>query len=189
MRILLIDNYDSFTYNIVHYLEDLGATVQVVRNDHPLPPRNTYDALVLSPGPGLPKDSGALMDIIEKHFGQLPIFGVCLGMQALGEFTGATLYNRKDVRHGRTVELKPTDGPSVLLDGVQNVQVGLYHSWALESESLSAQWRVVATAYEEGAPMAMEHVDGHTMAVQFHPESVLTPEGKKMMENWLKSCS
>ena len=187
MKVLLVDNYDSFTYNLVHYLEQLGITVVVLRNDDPdllSLDLSTFHGLVLSPGPGLPSESGQLMTIISKAYGTLPILGVCLGMQALAEHSGANLYNREGVMHGRTTELELGE-PSLLLQGVQNLQVGLYHSWAVDPKTLN-DWNLCAVALSDGAPMIIERPCDKIFAVQFHPESVLTPEGLRMMENWVK---
>ncbi len=186
MKVLLIDNYDSFTYNLVHYLEKMDVEVVVVRNDDKIPSLQSFDALVLSPGPGLPEESGQLMDIITKAYGKMPILGICLGMQALAEHSGAKLYNRDGVMHGRTTELKDVR-ESLLLDGVQDVTVGLYHSWAVVAEGLPSDWSVCATAMEDSAPMVMENKEKQAYAMQYHPESILTVEGFKMMENWVNS--
>lgn len=186
MKVLLIDNYDSFTYNLVHYLEKMDMEVVVVRNDDEIPPLTDFDALVLSPGPGLPNESGKLTDIIAQAYGLMPILGICLGMQALAEHSGAKLYNRDGVMHGRTTELKNVK-ESLLLDGVQNMTVGLYHSWAVVAEGLPSDWTVCATAMEDRAPMVMENKEKKAYAMQYHPESILTVEGFKMMENWVNS--
>ena len=156
MKVLLIDNYDSFTYNFVHYLEKLQVDVTVVRNDKRLPSLELFDGLVLSPGPGLPKESGQLMPILNMAFGNIPILGICLGMQALAEHSGASLYNRKGVMHGRTVQLENIK-PSILLNGLEDKTVGLYHSWAVDSESLGEDWCICATAMDDSAPMVMEN--------------------------------
>ena len=187
MKVLLVDNYDSFTYNLVHYLEQLDITVVVLRNDEPdllTIDLSTFNGLVLSPGPGLPSESGQLMDIITKAYGALPILGVCLGMQALAKYSGASLYNRDGVMHGRTTQLELVE-PSILLQGVQNLQVGLYHSWAVDPKSLK-HWNLCGVALSDGAPMIIERPSDKVFAVQFHPESVLTPEGLRMMENWVR---
>lgn len=188
MKILLLDNYDSFTYNLAHYLEKLECDVQVVRNDSPALAdldMSSFDGLVLSPGPGLPEESGQLMAIITQHFGQIPILGVCLGMQALAKHSGGTLYNRDGVMHGRTAELKVSETGKILRD-VKNLEVGLYHSWAVDQEVLPKEWKITAVALEDQAPMIMEHESAAAFGVQFHPESILTKEGLRMLENWLE---
>ncbi|MGB1267478.1 MAG: anthranilate synthase component II [Schleiferiaceae bacterium] len=188
MKVLLIDNYDSFTYNLVHYLEKLQVDVTVVRNDKTLPSLELFDGLVLSPGPGLPKESGQLMPILKKAFGNIPILGICLGMQALAEHCGASLYNRKGVMHGRTVQLENIK-PSILLNGLEAKTVGLYHSWAVNAESLGEDWCICATAMDDFAPMVMENSQKKAFAVQFHPESILTTDGFKVIENWVKTIA
>lgn len=192
MNVILVDNYDSFTYNLVHYLEQLDCQVTVVRNDdaqldHILAHLEDYDGAVLSPGPGLPEQSGRLMEFITAAAGTLPIFGVCLGMQALAIHSGGKLYNRDGVMHGRTSEMRaiPTE-ESLLLCGVENLQVGLYHSWAVREDSLPADWSVKAVALQDDAPMVMENEELKAYAVQFHPESILTPAGMDMMRNWVQ---
>lgn len=188
MKVLLIDNYDSFTYNLVHYLEKMNVEVEVVRNDQEIPSLAGFDALVLSPGPGLPKESGKLMDVITDAYGRKPILGICLGMQALAEHTGASLYNRNGVMHGRTAKLQNVR-ESLLLRGVKDKTVGLYHSWAIIAKGLPEEWTVCATAMDDCAPMVMENHKKSAYGVQFHPESILTAEGFKMMENWVQSFS
>ena len=192
MNVILVDNYDSFTYNLVHYLEQLDCQVTVVRNDdaqldHILAHLEDFDGAVLSPGPGLPEQSGRLMEFIAAAAGKLPIFGVCLGMQALAVHSGGTLYNRDGVMHGRTSEMHaiPTE-ESLLLRGVENMQVGLYHSWAVRADSLPEGWSVKAVALQDDAPMVMENEELKAYAVQFHPESILTPAGMDMMRNWVQ---
>jgi anthranilate synthase component 2 len=193
MKVILIDNYDSFTYNLVHYLEQLDCLVDVIRNDDPrldeiVADPKAYDGMMLSPGPGLPKESGRLMEMIEVFKGQIPIFGVCLGMQALAEADGGMLYNRDGVMHGRAVCMAPTEAAegSLVLQGVRDFQVALYHSWAVQESSLPCGWTVMARALHDEAPMVMENADLKAFAVQFHPESILTPEGLKMIGNWVQ---
>ena len=186
MKVLLIDNYDSFTYNLVHYLEKMDVEVVVVRNDQNIPSLEAFDALVLRPGPGLPKESGKLMDVIANAYGNKPILGICLGMQALAEHSGAKLYNRDGVMHGRTTELENLKD-SLLLEGVRDMTVGLYHSWAVVAEGLPSDWTVCATAMDDRAPMVMENKEKKAYAMQYHPESILTVEGFRMMENWVNS--
>jgi anthranilate synthase component 2 len=186
MNVLLIDNYDSFTYNLVHYLEKLDVEVVVVRNNDEMPSFQNFDALVLSPGPGLPEESGKLMEVIAATFGKMPILGICLGMQALAAHSGAKLYNRTGVMHGRTAELQNVQD-SLLLQGVKDFTVGLYHSWAVVADGLPSDWTICATAMYDQAPMVMENKKKKAYAMQYHPESILTVEGFKMMENWVDS--
>ena len=188
MKVLLIDNYDSFTYNLVHYLEELDCEVTVLRNDSSALNEldlSMFHGLVLSPGPGLPENNGILMDIASKALGTIPLLGVCLGMQALGILAGSSLYNRNGVMHGRTAKLQKVANDGILLNGVKSLTVGLYHSWAVKTEGLGPQWKVCAVALDDDAPMVIENIADHAFGVQFHPESILTNEGKLMMKNWV----
>lgn len=184
MRFLLLDNYDSFTYNLVHYLEPYGE-VDVVLNDQTLPANwLNYDALVLSPGPGLPYESGQLMQVIEMAWGKLPILGICLGHQALCSFAGAQLLNLSQVRHGVTVSIT-TEPDTVLFNNLETIQpVGLYHSWAVAAESLPEEFRTTAWS-ADGVLMAVEHQTLPIFGVQFHPESIMTTNGKTMVKNFV----
>lgn len=188
MKVLLIDNYDSFTFNLVHYLEELDCEVTVFRNDSSALDEldlSMFHGLVLSPGPGLPENNGILMDIASKALGTIPLLGVCLGMQALGILAGSSLYNRNGVMHGRTAKLQKVANDGILLHGVKSLTVGLYHSWAVKTEGLGPQWKVCAVALDDDAPMVIENIADHAFGVQFHPESILTDQGKLMMKNWV----
>lgn len=188
MKVLLIDNYDSFTFNLVHYLEELDCEVTVLRNDSSALNEldlSMFHGLVLSPGPGLPENNGILMDIASKALGTIPLLGVCLGMQALGILAGSSLYNRNGVMHGRTAKLQKVANDGILLNGVKSLTVGLYHSWAVKTEGLGPQWKVCAVALDDDAPMVIENIADHAFGVQFHPESILTNQGKLMMKNWV----
>jgi len=188
MKVLLIDNYDSFTFNLVHYLEELDCEVTVFRNDSSALDEldlSMFHGLVLSPGPGLPENNGILMDIASKALGTIPLLGVCLGMQALGILAGSSLYNRNGVMHGRTAKLQKVANDGILLNGVKSLTVGLYHSWAVKTEGLGPQWKVCAVALDDDAPMVIENIADHAFGVQFHPESILTDQGKLMMKNWI----
>jgi anthranilate synthase component 2 len=184
MRILLVDNYDSFTYNLLHYLEEIDCVVEVVRNDKV---RNMdvdlCDALILSPGPGLHEEAGRLMDIIEYSFDKKPIFGVCLGMQALAIYKGATLFNQKEVKHGVSENCIQVNTNKLFEDIPNTFKVGLYHSWGIELQD-ELQFRKTAIS-ENKVLMAFEHVVFPVVGVQFHPESILTEFGKKMILNFI----
>lgn len=185
-KILVIDNYDSFTYNLVHYLEELGCEVIVKRNDQlTLEEVNAFDKIVLSPGPGIPDEAGLLKQIIEKYAPTKSIFGVCLGQQAIAEVFGGSLINLDEVYHGIATKINITK-EDVLFVGIPNeIEVGRYHSWVVNPnlpDSLEA-----TSVDENGQIMSLRHKTYDVRAVQFHPESVLTPQGKKMLENWLNA--
>ena len=183
---VIIDNYDSFTYNLVHLIKELGLNVTVVRNNQfSLEDWNTYDRIVLSPGPGIPSEAGLLLDVIKHYAGIKPILGVCLGHQAIGEVFGAKLKNLSDVFHGVTTKTTQiVDTP--LFEGLpKHFQVGRYHSWVVEKEHFPNCLEIIAES-KEGLIMALRHRTYNIYGIQFHPESVLTPDGKKIMANWLR---
>lgn len=184
-QILLIDNYDSFTYNLVHYLEELGAQVTVRRNDKlSLEEVAAFSHIVLSPGPGIPDEAGLLKEIIATYAATKKILGVCLGQQAIAEVFGGRLENLSEVYHGIATPIKIIDPQATLFkDLPTEVVVGRYHSWVV-SEALPESLKVTARDHE-GQIMAIEHKEYPVHAVQFHPESILTPSGKKMLANWL----
>lgn len=186
MKIVIIDNYDSFTYNLSHLLKDLGAEVDVVRNDKfELKDLEQYDKIVLSPGPGIPSEAGLLLDVIRTHAGRKPILGVCLGHQAIGEVFGASLENLKEVYHG--VQTEGTQlGNDYIFEGLpERVMMGRYHSWVVAKDSVPECLEVTAMS-DDGEIMAMRHRQYDIHGIQFHPESVLTPEGKTIVGNFLK---
>ena len=189
MKILVIDNYDSFTYNLVHAIKKIsGLPVDVFRNDEiSLEEIEKYDKIVLSPGPGLPDEAGLLLDIIKAFAPKKSILGVCLGHQAIGEAFGGKLHNMKRVLHGIATPVELTQNKSVLFtDLPQSFEVGRYHSWIVKSEDLPTCFEV--TSYDkDGQIMSMKHKEFDVQSVQFHPESVLTPLGEKMIENWLNN--
>ncbi|MBS3992648.1 MAG: aminodeoxychorismate/anthranilate synthase component II [Bacteroidetes bacterium] len=189
MRLLMLDNYDSFTYNLVQLIKDNSTlTVDVFRNDEiSLHEVNNYDKIVLSPGPGLPNESGILCDLIKTYQNSKSIFGVCLGMQAIGEVFGGTLINLKEPLHGISTPVKHTD--SFLFKGIPaTFNVGRYHSWAVDANTLPED--IIVTAEDEnGFVMAIEHRQLNISGVQFHPESILTDYGKIIMTNFLNDLS
>lgn len=186
MKIVIIDNYDSFTYNLSHLLKELGAEVDVVRNDKfELKDLEQYDKIVLSPGPGIPSEAGLLLDVIRTYAGRKPILGVCLGHQAIGEVFGASLENLKEVYHG--VQTEGTQlGNDYIFEGLpERVMMGRYHSWVVANDSVPECLEVTAMS-DDGEIMAMRHRQYDIHGIQFHPESVLTPEGKTIVGNFLK---
>ncbi len=188
-EIFVIDNYDSFTYNLVHILKQLGASLKVVRNDaFTLDEVAAYDKILLSPGPGIPDEAGLMPAVIKRYGQEKNILGVCLGHQALGEAFGAKLQNLAIVHHGvaTTCLLHKEDK---LFSGLpQQFQVGRYHSWAVVGETCTPETGLEITATDEnGAVMALRHQQYRIRGVQFHPESILTQHGTQMLRNWLES--
>ncbi|NNK30682.1 MAG: aminodeoxychorismate/anthranilate synthase component II [Flavobacteriaceae bacterium] len=183
-RVLVIDNYDSFTYNLVHYLEELGAEVVVKRNDQlELSEIAPFEKIVLSPGPGIPDEAGLLKDIIAAYAEEKSIFGVCLGQQAIAEVFGGKLINLDNVYHGIATEVHITMADSIFEGLPKEIPVGRYHSWVVDPELPAC---LEATSYDtQGQLMSLRHREYDVKGVQFHPESILTPHGKQILENWL----
>ncbi|MFI3266886.1 MAG: aminodeoxychorismate/anthranilate synthase component II [Rikenellaceae bacterium] len=185
MKIVIIDNYDSFTYNLSHLIKELGVEVDVLRNDKfELCELEQYDKIVLSPGPGIPCEAGLLLDVIAEYAPKKPMLGVCLGEQAIGEVFGCTLTNLSDVFHGvqTPVDIIAEDYIFDSLD--KQVEVGRYHSWVVDTENFSNELEITAIS-KEGYVMALRHKEYDVHGIQFHPESVLTPEGKTMIANFI----
>lgn len=185
MKIVIIDNYDSFTYNLSHLVKELGAEVTVVRNDQfELPYLEQFSKIILSPGPGIPSEAGLLLDVIRAYAGKKPILGVCLGHQAIGEVFGGKLENLSDVFHGVATPCHIT-AEDPLFSGIEkDITIGRYHSWVVSKEQFPDCLEVTAES-DEGQVMALRHRTLNVRGIQFHPESVLTPDGKKMLQNWL----
>jgi anthranilate synthase component 2 len=186
-KILVIDNYDSFTYNLVHYLEDLNCEVTVYRNDEfDIEEIAVFDKILLSPGPGIPDEAGLLKEVIRKYAPTKSIFGVCLGQQAIGEVFGGTIINLDKVYHGVATMVKTVVNDELLFEGLGNeFEVGRYHSWVVDTNLPDV---LEATSFDEnGQVMSLRHKKYDVRGVQFHPESVLTPNGKKILENWVKA--
>ena len=185
MKIVIIDNYDSFTYNLSHLVKELGAEVTVVRNDQfRLEELEQYSKIILSPGPGIPSEAGLLLDVIRTYAGRKPILGVCLGHQAIGEVFGAKLENLSDVFHGVATPCHIIADDPVFSGLPAEITIGRYHSWVVSREGLPDCLEVTAVS-DEGQIMALRHRELNIRGIQFHPESVLTPDGKKMLQNWL----
>ena len=190
MRILVLDNYDSFTYNLVHLVKSMGyKNIDVVRNDSiELNDVDKYDKIILSPGPGVPSEGGIMPELIRRYAPTKSILGICLGEQAIGEAFGARLENLSDVYHGVDTPIKIT-GDDVLFKGLGNdIEAGRYHSWVVSAENFPEELTVTAVD-EEGLIMALAHKKYDVRGVQFHPEPVLTPEGKKMIRHRLETSS
>lgn len=184
-KVVVIDNYDSFTYNLVHYLEDLKSEVTVFRNDQfDIEELEKFDKIVLSPGPGIPEEAGMLKEVILKYASKKSILGICLGQQAIGEVFGAKLINLDKVYHGVATKIKITIQDSLFQDIPDEIEVGRYHSWVIDADSLPED--LIATSFDEnGQIMSIKHQVFDVKSVQFHPESILTPFGKKILENWV----
>jgi anthranilate synthase component II len=188
MKILVFDNYDSFTYNLVHLVEKItNEKVDVFRNDEiSLEEVNAYDKIILSPGPGIPSEAGLLIPLIKQYAATKSILGVCLGHQAIGEAFGGTLTNLSKVYHGVATPIKILTTKSEILKGLgDSIEVGRYHSWIISNENFPEELEVTARD-ENGYIMALQHKTFDVQGVQFHPESVLTPDGEKILRNWLE---
>ncbi|MCB0507362.1 MAG: aminodeoxychorismate/anthranilate synthase component II [Bacteroidetes bacterium] len=185
-RILIIDNYDSFTYNLVHYIESFDVKCDVFRNDKiSLEDVNQYDKILLSPGPGIPEEAGIMMDLIQQYAANKTILGVCLGHQAIGQVFGAELYNVGKVIHGKARNTTIIED-DILFDGMdKNFPSGRYHSWAIKNVKSPL---IVTALDDDNIVQAIKHETYNVRGVQFHPESVMTPNGKKIIENWLFKC-
>ncbi len=188
MKILVLDNYDSFTYNLVHIIRELGHEMEIFRNDKiELEAVKKYDKILLSPGPGIPDEAGMLKDVIKFYSQTKSILGVCLGHQAIAEAFGAKLYNIPNVLHGVTSKAIITDKSEKLFkDLPAQFEVCHYHSWAVVAESITPELTVTATN-ADGLVMAIAHKKYDVRGVQFHPESIMTEHGKKIIENWLNN--
>ncbi len=186
MKVLLVDNYDSFTFNLFHALEMLGVETVVWRNDCiEWNKVDSFDKIILSPGPGLPSESKGMFELISKYKSSKPILGVCLGMQAIAEFFGCELVNQKNVKHG-VQEVASIVSESVLLNEIKSpFQIGLYHSWAVECRS-DSEFHVTSRS-SSGVVMSIEHKFLPLFGVQFHPESIMTPDGLKILKNFIES--
>lgn len=190
MKILIIDNYDSFTYNLVHMVEEITGTFPAVfRNDEiSINQVGDFDLIMLSPGPGIPDEAGILKEVIKTYAGVKPIFGVCLGLQAITEVFGGKIINLNDVYHGVATEMEITDDSAVIFKDIPATFLAArYHSWAATDEGFPNELKVTARD-EEGLIQAIEHVAYPISAVQFHPESILTDVGKQLVTNFINSA-
>ena len=187
IKTVIIDNYDSFTYNLSHLLKELGADVTVVRNDRfRLEDLEQFDKIVLSPGPGIPSEAGLMPQVIKAYAGRKPILGICLGHQAIGEAFGAKLLNIGNVVHGVATPAHLT-AQDYLFEGLaSDLEVGRYHSWVVDDKDLP-QCLEVTSRSDDGYIMSLRHREYDVRGIQFHPESVLTPQGKTIINNWLNN--
>ena len=185
MKTIIIDNYDSFTYSLAHLVKELGVDVTVRRNDQfKLSDLEGFDNIILSPGPGIPEEAGLLMEVIRTYAGRKPILGVCLGHQAIGEVFGAKLENLSSVFHGVATEGTQFGIDPIFAGLPQRIVMGRYHSWVVSKEQFPDCLEVTAES-DEGQIMALRHRQFNVHGIQFHPESVLTPEGRTIVKNWL----
>jgi len=188
MRILVLDNYDSFTYNLVHIIRELGydADMDIFRNDKiSIEEVNKYDKILLSPGPGIPSEAGIMLDLIKKYGPSKSILGICLGHQGIGEVYGAQLFNMTEVLHGVETSVEIIQSNDYLFAGVpKKFRVCRYHSWALEANSVNGQL-IINSTDEKGIVMGLSHKNYDLRGLQFHPESILTENGIRLIKNWL----
>lgn len=185
MNIVIIDNYDSFTYNLSHQLKALGVQVDVVRNDaFQMSRLEPYDKIVLSPGPGIPEEAGLLNDVIRRYAGRKPILGVCLGHQAIAEVFGGRLENLRTVYHGVQTPTHIINHDYLFEHLPETFEAGRYHSWVVSRSGLPDSLEVTAIS-DDGHIMALRHRTYDVRGIQFHPESILTPEGARILQNWL----
>ena len=186
MKVFILDNYDSFTYNLSHYVESLDVEVCVKLNDQfELSEIEAFDKIILSPGPGLPKDAGKLMAVIQQYHSTKQILGVCLGMQAIGAFFGEKLINLETVKHGVQEKINVLSHSPIFNSISSPLLVGLYHSWAIQPFENNINLEITSKS-EADVTMSIQHKKLPIYGVQFHPESILTPEGKKIIQNFIK---
>ena len=186
MRIVIIDNYDSFTYNLAHLVKELGAEVEVLRNDQfQIEDLLPYDKIILSPGPGIPSEAGLLLDVIRQYAPIKPILGVCLGHQAIGEYFGGHLTNLSQVFHGVSSTISVTTPDYIYNELPDHIEVGRYHSWVVDTQAFPDCLEITSVS-EEGQIMSLRHRQYDVRGIQYHPESVLTPDGQKIISNWLE---
>ena len=188
MKILVFDNYDSFTYNLVQMIEQIvGEKVDVFRNDQiSLEDIEKYDKIILSPGPGIPEEAGILLDLIKKYASTKSIFGVCLGQQAIAEAFGGSLINLSEIFHGVATESKQVKEHQIFKNLPETLEVGRYHSWAVNPEDFPEELEITSID-KDGMIMSLKHKNYDVHAVQYHPESILTPNGKQILENFILS--
>lgn len=185
MKIAIIDNYDSFTYNLSHLVKELGAEVSVIRNDQfAMNDLQAYDKIILSPGPGIPSEAGLLLDVIRTYAGKKPMLGVCLGHQAIGEVFGAELTNLSEVYHGVQTEGTQLGNDPIFATLPERIAMGRYHSWVVSRNHFPQCLEITALS-DDGMIMALRHKQYNIHGIQFHPESVLTPQGRTIIDNWL----
>ena len=189
LKVLILDNYDSFTYNLVHLVEQFAEDFEVVRNDRiELEAVDAFEKVLLSPGPGLPADAGIMPDLIRNYASTKSILGICLGMQAIVEFSGGNLYNLDQLMHGVSTPIFVDEAKGLFKNLPKEFEAGRYHSWGAKAEDLPSE--LVMTAHDEqGFAMAIRHRNLDLCGVQFHPESIMTEHGNQLIGNWLQTDS
>ena len=189
MKIVIIDNYDSFTYNLSHLVKELGAEVTVVRNDQfRLEELEQYSKIILSPGPGIPSEAGLLLDVIRTYAGRKPILGVCLGHQAICEAFGGTISHASRLMHGKSSKIS-LDYDFIFKELPSEISVGRYHSLSLVKDTLPDCLEIISKAKDDGEIMAVKHKDFNVYGLQFHPESILTPDGLTIIRNFIEKVN
>lgn len=190
MKILLLDNYDSFTYNLVEVIrkQHLNVEIDVIRNDKiSVEEASVYDKILLSPGPSVPENAGIMLDLIKRYASEKPILGICLGHQAIGQAFGGKLLNIQPVMHG--IQSSAKLGNHYLFEGIENeIEVGRYHSWIIDEADFPSDLEILGRS-DDGQVMAVTHKEYDVCGLQFHPESVMTPDGEKMLRNWIEKDS
>ena len=190
MKILLLDNYDSFTYNLLHIVRETGADADVFRNDKiELDEVEKYDKILLSPGPGIPEEAGLLLPLIRRYAPTKSILGICLGEQAIGEAFGARLENLSEVFHGIASEIQVVSDDILFKDMPGTFMAGRYHSWVVSKEDFPECLEITAVDTRDNRIMGLRHRHYDVRGIQFHPESVLTPQGRTILENWITKCN
>lgn len=186
MKVLIIDNYDSFTFNLFHIVEQYVANVVVVRNNKlDIDDPAGFDRLIISPGPGLPNEAGNICEVVNTYACKMPILGICLGMQAIAVAFGGKLVNLKKVYHGKKMNIQIIEEDKIFEGLPKNIQVGRYHSWVIDKKSLPVDF-IVTSVDDEGNPMSLNHEVYNLHGLQFHPESIMTEHGNTMLKNWIK---
>lgn len=190
MKISIVDNYDSFTYNLVHFFEQFADEITVIRNDtgNIISELNSADRIVLSPGPGLPKNAGQLMTVIQHFYSKKPMLGVCLGHQALAEFFGAKLYNFENVIHGKSTIMSLSETDYIYQNLPTQLNIGHYHSWVVRSTPEFNSSCQITGKSTDNEIMSFKHKVYNIRGLQYHPESILTPRGLEIIENWIQYC-
>jgi anthranilate synthase component 2 len=185
--ILIIDNYDSFTYNLYQYIGEIYRNIKVVRNDEIIEEELTdmkLEGIILSPGPGVPEDAGICVDVVKRYEGKVPILGICLGHQAIGYAYGCNIIRAKTIKHGKTSQINHEDD-KLFKNIKNNINIMRYHSLIVDEETMPEELKVIAKSLDDNVVMALKHKNYDTYGVQFHPESIFTEQGKDIIKNFI----